>query len=70
MKTNSKARIAQSELPDEINPEFLFNGIANRLLVQIARGKIDPVALAKETLASRGVVTEKSMDEWEKWIPA
>ena len=54
------------ELADEANPEYLFSTTWNCLLVQIVRGKIDPVALAKQTLESRGV-TEKSYDEWEKF---
>ncbi len=69
MKSNSKPQIEQEELDDELNPEYLFNGTANRLLVLIVRGKIDPVALARETLTGRGVVTEDRMDYWENWTP-
>lgn len=69
MKTKSKPQIEREELDEAINPEYIFNLTANRLLVQIVRGQIDPVALAKETLASRGVETEERMDYWENWIP-
>jgi hypothetical protein len=51
-----------NQLPDDLNPEFLFNGTANKLLSQIIKGQIDPVLLAKQQLANRG------LDSEGKWI--
>lgn len=48
-------REQKNEMPDELNPEFLFNGTANALLAQIVKGQIDPVLLAKQQLANRGL---------------
>lgn len=42
------------ELPDALNPEFLFSLTHSALLVDIAKGRIDPVALARKALANRG----------------
>lgn len=39
---------------DDSNPCTVFNGVNNDLLIAIANGDVDPVALAKWTLASRG----------------
>lgn len=50
----------QEVLRDEENPEFLFNGTWNSLLIQIVKGEIDPVQLAKETLESRGLTEENN----------
>lgn len=43
------------ELEDEMNPDFLFSMVWNELLIQIVKGEIDPVQLAKKTLAGRGL---------------
>ena len=45
------------ELPDDLNPEFLFSLTHSALLVDIAKERIDPVALAKKALANRGIDT-------------
>lgn len=42
------------ELPDSFRSEYMFNTFPNYLLVKIAKGEIDPVALAKQQLADRG----------------
>lgn len=44
----------QQELPDDLNPQYLFSGVANVLLIQIVKGEIDPVLIAKQELANRG----------------
>ena len=50
-----------NNLPDEKNPEFLFNLTDNELLGMIVRGEIDPVEIAKQTLANRGY---NDRNEW------
>ena len=40
---------------DELNPAYLFSTTATSLLLAITDGLIDPVALAHQTLASRGL---------------
>lgn len=42
-------------MEDDLNPKYLFNGIATVLLKQIINGKVDPVELAKEELLNRGL---------------
>jgi hypothetical protein len=42
-------------LPDHENPDFLFTTTYTALLLAVAAGRIDPVALARRELASRGV---------------
>lgn len=39
---------------DATNPAFLFSGTSKALLLAIANGMIDPVQIAKATLARRG----------------
>jgi len=43
-----------TELPDELNPKYMFQTTANDILSQIALGKVNPVELAKRELANRG----------------
>lgn len=40
---------------DETNPEHLFSLTAKSLLLAVADGLIDPVALARQQLAARGL---------------
>lgn len=40
---------------DATNPQFLFSTTATSLLLAAAAGLIDPVALARRELASRGL---------------
>lgn len=40
---------------DELNPNMIFQGTSGYILLLIADGAIDPVQLAKDELASRGV---------------
>ncbi|MBA4387656.1 MAG: hypothetical protein C0404_06720 [Verrucomicrobia bacterium] len=42
-------------LPDHENPDYLFSTTSTVLLLAIAAGQIDPVALARRELANRGV---------------
>ena len=51
-----------NNLPDELNPKFIFQMIKGELLAQIIKGEINPVELAKNELANRGV------DENLKWV--
>ena len=51
-----------SILEDELNPEYLFTGTKNQLLQKIVKGEIDPVLLAKQSLADRG------LNEDGQWI--
>ena len=44
-----------NELPDEQNPIYIFNLASNELIAAIARGDIDPVLLAKNACANRGI---------------
>ena len=49
MKTEKVA-----ELPDDLNPQFMFSITASELLLQIATGKIDTMDFARRELAARG----------------
>ena len=42
------------EVPDDLNPQYLFAMTATGLLAQIARGDIDPFENALRELADRG----------------
>lgn len=55
MKANN---ISNTELRDEQNPEMMFNMTHVDLLVKIANGEIDPIALAKKQLQQRGLDTK------------
>ena len=48
--------------PDGLNPEFLFNLTHSQLLVKIVSGAIDPVQLAAQALANRG------LDPTGQWV--
>ena len=57
MSSAARQRV-QTELAsgrDETNPDFLFQTTATTLLLAIAGGLIDPVALARRELAHRGL---------------
>ena len=41
--------------PDDLNPKYLFTGIATVLLAQIAKKEIDPLKLACKELSERGL---------------
>ena len=43
------------ENQDELNPKYLFSLTWNDLLVKIVSGEVDPVQLAREQLANRGL---------------
>lgn len=44
-----------AEHKDELNPVYMFQMTRNELLVKIASGEINPVELAKNELAMRGL---------------
>jgi hypothetical protein len=50
-----QAQLADPEVGDLQNPDFLFSCTATDLLVAITSGLIDPVRLAHEQLANRGL---------------
>lgn len=58
MKTNEVDQI--EEMEDEMNPDFLFNSTWNELLIQIVKGEIDLVQIAKKTLAGRGLTEDNN----------
>ena len=63
--SDAAQRRVQAELADgrdETNPAYLFSTTATSLLLAIVDGLIDPVRLAHETLASRG------LDENGLWV--
>lgn len=43
--------------PDETSPAYLYQQTATALRLAIADGQIDPVALARQQLAARGLST-------------
>ena len=51
MKTDKEI----GELPDDLNPKYMFNMTATTILVDIACGKIDAVDYARTQLANRGI---------------
>lgn len=50
------------EIPDELNPELMLNGIASELLIKVARGEIDIQKLVRKQLSNRGI------DDRQNWI--
>ena len=54
MTTNAQNNSTE-ELSDELNPAFLFSTTHRDLLLQIAKGEIDPVLRARQELANRGL---------------
>lgn len=44
----------QNQLPDDLNPEYLFNGIHWSILSKAVKGEIDLMHLAKKALANEG----------------
>ena len=51
-----------------MNPDFLFSTTWNDLLIQIVKGEIDPVQIAKKTLADRGL-NEANNYQYLTWKP-
>ena len=43
------------ELPDDLNPKFMFCNTATELLLEIAKEKLDAIDYAKAELAARGI---------------
>lgn len=50
-----KAATNNDTVNDELNPCYLYNQTANKLLVDIINGDVDAVLLAKAALANRGM---------------
>ena len=42
-------------MTDELNPDLMFQITRTDLLLRIARGELDPVALVKAELGNRGI---------------
>lgn len=51
-----------NQIPDEINPKFLFSQTSHVLLMRIAKGEIDPKQAAIVELANRG------LDQDGRWV--
>ena len=51
-----------NEMSDDKNPKYIFQMTDTALLLNIAKDEIDPVKLAKDELANRG------LDSQGKWI--
>jgi hypothetical protein len=54
METNNKTYTPKND-SDDLNPAFMFNGIATDLLAAIVNGEINATALAAQELANRGL---------------
>ena len=46
---------AAEEISDDLNPDFIFNGVFTELLSRIAKGEIDANFYARKELANRGL---------------
>lgn len=62
------------EIPDELNPELMFNMTASELLIKVAKGEIDIQKLVRKELAGRGIDDQrnwigfdKAKQYWEKY---
>jgi len=49
-----KSNVPQ-DVPDDLNPKYIFKLTATTLLVAIAKREIKPIELAKKELANRGI---------------
>ena len=47
--------IKDTELSDDDNPEYLFTGINNSILIAAIKGEVDLTKLAKKEMANRGL---------------
>ena len=47
---------------DDLNPKYLFQGIATDLMVAIVNKQIDPIEIANKELKKRG------LDSTGKWV--
>lgn len=62
------------EIPDELNPELMFNMTASELLIKVAKGEIDIQKLVRKQLSDRGIDDQrnwigfdKAKQYWEKY---
>ncbi len=53
-KTNANAE-TNINLSDDKNPKYMLQGVDTELIIGIIEGRIDPLQLAKDQLASRGL---------------
>jgi hypothetical protein len=60
--TNKLCAYTPKNDSDDLNPKYLFQGIATDLLVAIVNKQIDTVELANKELQNRG------LDENGKWV--
>ena len=63
----------EANIPDDLNPNFIFNGVNTSLLTDIMKGNIDIFVSVKKELANRGlddnglwIGFEKAEDFWFK----
>lgn len=59
---DDKETTANQNLPDELNPSFIFSGIHSKLLSAILKKEIDIIDLVKKEMENRG------LDINGKWI--
>ena len=55
-------KVEKMELPDELNPNYLFSLINTKLLSDAVNGKIDLKELALKELKNRG------LNEFGEWV--
>ena len=48
-------RKEKEELPDKLNSDYVFSLTHLSLLIDMTKGRSDPVAMAKQELAGRGI---------------
>lgn len=60
--TNKSTNYTPKNDSDDLNPRYLFQGIATDLLVAVVKKQIDPVEIANKELQNRG------LDENGKWV--
>lgn len=56
----------QEELPDELNPDYVFSLTHSSLLIDMAKGRIDRIAPAKQELASRSIDDKRKRNGFDK----
>ena len=60
--TNIQTETTDTELPDDLNPKYMFSCIPTELLTQIVKDEINPKELAWTELRNRG------LDLSGKWV--
>ena len=59
---DNKDEFVNQNLPDELNPSFIFSGIHSKLLSAILKNEIDIIDIAKKEMENRG------LDINGKWV--